>query len=132
MLRLERETLAPFELPQNRLARDMYDNLPLPWTIANPVTSFPQSEFVKHDFDREGVLSDGVDFFGGGSVQTVDETEKNFNSASMVTRWRDAHPDCVGERDVVRAFGNELRMVLPGSTKIKTGSGTTILLFKKV
>ena len=28
---LERETLAPYELPGNRISMNMYDDLPLPW-----------------------------------------------------------------------------------------------------
>jgi trans-aconitate 3-methyltransferase len=132
LLRFERETLAPYELPGNRLSMEMYDNLPLPWNISPPVKDFPQSEYIKHDYDREGVLSNGVDFFGGGSFTTLEEESKGLSTASMVTRWRAANPELVGtDKDVVRVFIRELREVLGGQDWILRGMGTAILLFKK-
>lgn len=133
LLRLERETLAPYELPANRLSRDMYDNLALPWTIPNPVTSFQKDQFVKNDYDREGVLSNGVSFFGGGRDVTFEQAEKGLATASMVTRWREANPDLVGtDKDVVKMFITEIKEALgPGVEKVLQGSGTAILLFKK-
>lgn len=112
---------------------NMYDDLPLPWTILKPVTAFPKSSFVKHEYDREGVLSDGVSFFGGASESTLDEIEKQFSTASMVTRWREAHPNLAGtDKDVVKVFVDELREALPADhQKVVSGSGTAILLFKK-
>ena len=132
-LRLERETLAPYAAPGNILSMNMYDDLPLPWTIPTPVTVFPKSSFVKHDLDRDGVLSNGVSFFSGGSLHTIDEVEKGLSTASMVTRWRAAHPDLVGtDKDVVKAYIKELFEVLPEDhQRVLTGGATAILLFKK-
>jgi hypothetical protein len=133
LLRLERETLAPYELPANRLSRDMYDNLALPWTIPTPVANFSEREFVKHEYDREGVLSNGISFFGGGTESSLDDVEKGLGTASMVTRWREANPDLAGtDKDVVRQFITEMRNALgPGQDTVLQGSGTVILLFKK-
>lgn len=132
LLRFERETLAPYELPGNRLSMEMYDNLPLPWNVSPPVRAFPQSKYVKHDYDREGVLSDGVDFFGGGSFTTLDKESKGLSTASMVTRWRAVNPELVGtDKDVVRIFIRELKEALGGQDWILRGMGTAILLFKK-
>ena len=132
LLRFERETLAPYELPGNRLSMEMYDNLPLPWNVSPLVKDFPQSEYVKHDYDREGVLSNGVDFFGGGDFTTLDEESKGLSTASMVTRWRAANPELVGtDKDAVREFIWELREALGGQDWILRGTGTAILLFKK-
>jgi trans-aconitate 3-methyltransferase len=132
-LRFERETLAPYALPGNIISMNMYDDLDLPWTIPNPVTAFPQSSFVKYGYDRDGVLSNGVSFFGGGRESSLDEMEKGYGTASMVTRWREAHPDLVGtDNDVVKVFVNELREALPADhQKVMEGSATAILLFKK-
>ena len=106
LLELERETLAPYELTPNRLSRDMYDHLPLPWTIAQPVEAFSASEFVRREWDRDGVLSNGETFFGGVQLTPVDVFQKMLGTASMVTRWREAHPELVGtDQDVVTAFG---------------------------
>jgi hypothetical protein len=132
-LRLERETLAQYSAPGNILSMNMYDDLPLPWTIPAPVTVFPESSFVKHDFDRDGVLSNGVSFFSGGSTHTIDEVEKGLSTASMVTRWRAAHPDLAGtDKDVVKTYIKEMFEVLPADPpKVLTGGATAILLFKK-
>jgi hypothetical protein len=132
LFRFERDTLAPYEMPGNRISRDMYDNLPLPWNVSPPVKDFPQLEYVKHDYDREGILSNGVDFFNGGSVETLDETNKGLSTASMVTRWRAANSELVGtDKDAVKVFVRELREALGGQDWILRGSGTAILLFKK-
>lgn len=87
LLRLERETLAPYELPANRISRDMYDNLELPWTIPTPVAAFPEGSFVKHEYDREGVLTNGVSFFGGGKESSLQDIEQGVSqvSAKIVT-----------------------------------------------
>ena len=87
LLRFERETLAPYELPGNRISMEMYDNLPLPWNMNPPVKDFPQSDYIKHDYDREGVLSNGVDFFGGGSFTTLDEESKGQVVAEQLQRF---------------------------------------------
>jgi hypothetical protein len=132
LLRFERETLAPYEMPGNRLSRDMYDNLPLPWNVSPPLQEFPLSGHVKYDYDREGVLSNGVDFFNEGEVETLDETNKGLSTASMVTRWRVANPELVGtDKDAVTVFVEELRGALGGQDWVVRGSGTAILLFKK-
>ena len=105
MLRLERETLAPYELPGNRLSMNMYDDLSLPWDVSPPVADFPKSKYVKRECDREGVLSNGKTFFGGGEERTLEEVEKGLSTASMVTRWRERNPDLVGtDKDVVTVF----------------------------
>lgn len=66
-------------------------------------------------------------------METLDQREKGLSTASMVTRWRAAHPDLVGtDKDVVKAYTNELREHLPKDhQKVLTGSATAILLFKK-
>src|SRR6187402_2892276 len=127
LLRVERETLAPYELPGNRLSLDMYDNLPLPWNISKPVTEFPQSEYIKLEYDRDGKLSNGVSFFGQSQISTMDELEKGLGTASMVTRWRAANPDLVGtDKDVVKVFIKELREALGGQEWMEHGTGTAI------
>jgi hypothetical protein len=129
----ERDTLAPYAAPGNILSMNMYDDLPLPWNIAKPATEFPQSLFVRHEYDRDGILSNGVSFFGGGSEHNLEEMEGLLGTASMVTRWRATHPDLAGtDKDVVNVHINEMRKVLPKHIKIfLTGASTAILLFKK-
>jgi hypothetical protein len=112
---------------------NMYDDLALPWATSTPVSEFPQSGFVKFAYDRDGVLSNRKSFFGGEEECTIDETEQRFQTASMVTRWREANPDLAStEKDVVRVFAKELREVLPAEhQKVVQGAATAILLFKR-
>lgn len=133
LLRLERETLGPYALPGNILSMNMYDDLPRPWTVSPPVKAFPEANYVKHDWDREGKLSNGQTFFGGvRSKETLEEIEGGLSTASMVTRWRAAHPDLVGtDKDVVKVFVKDLKEAMGGQDWVERGSGTTIMLFKK-
>jgi hypothetical protein len=133
LLRLERETLAPYALPGNLISMNMYDDLPLPWNVSPPVSDFPESKFMTLDYDREGVLSNGVSFFSDGEKEYLDDIEGGLSTASMVTRWRAANPDLVGtDKDVIKLFIRELRKALGGEQDwVLRGSGTAILLFKK-
>ncbi|PYH93994.1 hypothetical protein BO71DRAFT_450354 [Aspergillus ellipticus CBS 707.79] len=136
---LELVALGPYTLPQNRLSRDMYDALPLPWTVSPAVPKFPEADFVRHEWDRDGVLTDGKEFFSGGGETTVDGLERGLGTASMVTRWREANPWLVGtERDCVRVVMGRVREAIGGAgvggdgeVKLRTGMGTVVLLFKR-
>ncbi|MCJ1431822.1 hypothetical protein MMC27_001177 [Xylographa pallens] len=128
---LERSVLAPYSLPALELSRNYYDALQLPWSSRPPIASFPASLFVRKTWDRDGVLSDGQDFFGGSEEISVDDLERQLGTASMVTRWRAAHPELVGtEKDCVKECGGRIREVV-GEGKFRVGGGTALLLFRK-
>jgi trans-aconitate 3-methyltransferase len=139
LFRLEREVLAPYELPPNRLSRDMYDNLILPWDIENTLASaFPESDFVRQEWDRDGILSNGKEFFldgedGSESETPLDSLEASLGTASMVTRWREAHPDLAGtEKDCVKEMTAEIRKAIgEDNPKFKVHSSAVLLLFKR-
>ncbi len=79
------------------------------------------------------MLSNGTTFFSGGEIESLDDIEGGLGTASMVMRWRAVNPEFVGtERDVVKMFGKELRAALGGQESLERGSGTAILLFKRV
>ncbi|MCJ1317425.1 hypothetical protein MMC15_002749 [Xylographa vitiligo] len=128
---LELSVLAPYSLPPLELSRNYYDALPLPWSGEPPTTSFPPSLFVRKTWDRDGVLSDGEDFFGGSEAISADELERQLGTASMVTRWRAAHPELAGtERDCVTECVGRIRRIV-GEEKFRVGGGTALLLFRK-
>lgn len=130
--RLEDEDLSPYELPSNRLSRDMYDNLQLPWQNSLPVKEFPESLYVKHEFNRNGTVLEGNDFFSGNEEQSLEGLEKALVTASMVTRWREANPNLAGtQQDCVKRSIRDLKFALGGKESFITGSGTAVLLFKK-
>jgi len=131
MVRLEREELGPYELPGNRLARDAYDNLPLPWDIRPPVEGFSQAGFTRLDWDRDGQLSEPDHIFLGDEHVTLAKVQAKFSTASMVTRWREAHPELANtEQDVVSVMVKELRKEL-GREDLVVGSSCHLLLLKR-
>jgi hypothetical protein len=128
-----KEVLEPYSMPGNRMSHNMYDDLPLPWAVTPPVPEFPQELYVRREWDRGGVLSNGKSFFGGGQATTVERAIEMLGTASMVTRWREAHPELVGtKQDAVVQLGERLRAALgPGETSVTMGAGIVVLLFKK-
>lgn len=125
--------LKPSELPSNRISRNLYDELPLPWTVDLPLLSFSESGFTSFEWDRDGILTDGMDFLNGDDV-TIDDLEKSLNTASMVTRWREANPELAGtEHDCVKVTIGEIRraMGISQGGSIRTVNGVAILLFKR-
>jgi hypothetical protein len=130
---LEQEVLKPYELPPNRLSYDLYDDLLLPWNVDTPVSAFPESEFVRCEWDRNGVPREGNSFFVG-KQSTLDDLEKSLSTASMVTRWRAANPLLDGtEDDCVKARMTEIRKILGihDSSTITIGHACVLLLFKR-
>lgn len=133
LFRLERELLAPYELPGNRLSRTMYDGLPLPWTLSPTIPEFPSTSFVRHEWDRDGDLSSGPDgdFLDGSQEETLSSLEAGLGTASMVTRWREANPSLAGKSDdCVTVTMGALREALGGDS-FRYGSATALLMFKK-
>ena len=131
MFRLEREELAPYELPGNRLCRDSYDNLPLPWDVDPPIKAFRQARFTKLEWDRDGHLSQPDHFFLGDEHVDLRRLQGQLSTASMVTRWREAHPELAGtERDVVEVVMREIRKAVGGDSLI-IGKSCFLLLFKR-
>ncbi|KAL6716120.1 hypothetical protein ACLMJK_005686 [Lecanora helva] len=131
MFRLEREELGPYELPGNRLARDAYENLLLPWNVQPSVEGFSESGYTRKDWDRDGILSDGEHFFLGDHVATKTQAEKVLGTGSMATRWRKAHPELAGtEQDVVKRMIRDVWEVI-GREEVVFGHSCHLLLFKR-
>lgn len=131
MLRLEREHLAPYELPGNRLTREGYANLLLPWTCDPAVEGFSQAGFTRLEWDRDGHLSDPDHFFLGDRRMTLTQAEQHLGTSSMVTRWREANPQLAGtDKDVVKIMTRDMREAM-GREDLVVGSSCHLLLFKK-
>ncbi|KAI1095301.1 S-adenosyl-L-methionine-dependent methyltransferase [Rostrohypoxylon terebratum] len=132
------EELGPYLLKGNILARDLYIDLPLPWTIEQPVPEFDQSTFLRKEWKKD--RSDDVPDPIGLGPQTVNlsQFEKRFATSSPVIRWREAHPDAVGtDRDVVRKVSLEVQRILneagveKGQEKLTGRVQSVLLLVKK-
>lgn len=65
-------------------------------------------------------------------VIKLSDMEDGLATASMVTRWREAHPDLVGtDEDCVKVFVQKLREALGGKEELLSGGSTTVMLFRK-
>ncbi|KAJ5808015.1 hypothetical protein N7474_009284 [Penicillium riverlandense] len=138
LFHLEREVLSPYELPPNRVSRDLYENLVLPWHTGddNVAKEFPIAEFRRMEWDRDGILTDEKQFFNFSQDKTLNDLETSLGTASMVTRWREAHPELVGtKKDCVRQMIAQVRTALGAGEEenptITVGTAVVILLFKR-
>jgi hypothetical protein len=123
--------ILPYIEPGNLIAHNMYDNLELPWAADPAQTAFPRDRFQRFDWDRDGVLSDGKDFFGGTWEFPLKAYEQSLGTVSSVTRWREAHPELVGtDRDCVAEVVGQMRQVL-GEGQMRGGCATVLLMFKR-
>ena len=129
---LERDVLAPYELPPNRLSRDRYVDLGLPWTVSPPEPGFSQEDFVRMEWNRDGEVQPGETFFRGRERVTLDEFARGCATASMVTRWRQANPTLAGtEHDCVNVAVRKLKEAMGGRDWLEGGSALVLLMFKK-
>lgn len=131
-------TLGPYSLPANKLSQHNYKDLILPWDQAETEYKFDAKTFKRFEWDVGGHLTDGVDFFGGSEETTLAEMREGMSTASMVTRWRDAHPESVGkDEDCVNALIEKLKAALGSGNRkeeeviLRMGMGTAILFVKR-
>ena len=131
--RLEQEYLAPYEAPGNRLCRDYYDHLCLPWDVIPPVEGFSKDRFRRLEWDRGGqITSADGHFFLGDETVTLEQLGRTLSTASMVTRWREANLEVAGTaQDVVLRAIEDVRGVLGGEEIVVGGKSCILLLLKK-
>lgn len=97
----------PYYEPGNLLVRNGYADLPLPWTLDEPVAEFDEASFYRRQWQA------GERFFVGLPEADMDTFEKMMATGSAQTRWRQAHPDDVGtERDPVRMLRRDIERLL--------------------
>jgi len=128
----EEDHLLPYFVPGNLLTRNRYIDLPLPWTLAEPVPGFDKGLFSRKDWGL------GEEFFGGAQEAGLDIFEKVMATASPQTRWNQAHPDLVGtDRDVVKILRGEIERLLheagveKGKETVKAMVHGALLIVKK-
>ncbi|KAI7084736.1 UNC-50 family protein [Hortaea werneckii] len=148
---LEDEMLGPYMTPGNRLARQCYDHLPLPWTPLPPFKAtdggvaenpsaafFDEATFERKHWDRDGVpsappLSDGspAPFLLGREVDLHADV-KGFSSSGPVIRWREANPEKANtHQDPIRVIAQRLKQVVGEQTKLVLAPSCTVLLFRR-
>ncbi|KPI39425.1 uncharacterized protein AB675_4960 [Cyphellophora attinorum] len=160
LTKFETEILQPYELPGNRLTREFYVDLGMPWEILakdsdtstststpldeqtrTALQSFPESQYKRHEFNRDGYVSPGQHFFSGERRATFEQIKATLGTASPVTRWREAHREQVEKGEVedimdmlVRRMGEIMGEVDEGKGRdwIDSGGGLVVLVVKKM
>lgn len=109
--KIEEDELLPFSEPGNVLARNLYSNIGLPWTVNPPVPAFDESAL----FRKEWGTGDNDEAFYEMKQITLDldTMEKVLGTTSPVMRWKEAHPEAVGtEKDVIKKMRREIERLL--------------------
>jgi SAM-dependent methyltransferase len=107
----EENYLKPYFEPGNLLTRNLYRELPLPWTLEKVEEAFDEKTFFRKEWDGTEEGEDG--YFLGQQKVTLEMLEKGLGTTSPITRWRQAHPETEGtEKDVVKIIVAEIRRLL--------------------
>ncbi|KAI1467899.1 methyltransferase [Daldinia caldariorum] len=137
---LRKEHLMKYMLPGNLLARDLYVNLPLPWSGEHPVEDFDKDSFSRTEWGTENEGSLPSDQFLAVDEREVDlgSLEALMGTASAVKRWREANPEKAGtEEDVTRLMRREVERLLheagveKGKEAVKRVTSGVLLVVKK-
>ncbi|KIW73511.1 hypothetical protein PV04_01624 [Phialophora macrospora] len=149
--KFQEETLAPYELPGNRIARELYVNLGMPWEcldrldgddpgLKKLLNEFDEKEFVRLEFNKDGNMAPGESFFTGGIRVDFQRIKGLLGTVSPITRWREANKEKVekGEiedvMDSVIRRSKEIMEEVPegkGRDWCDIGSGLVVLVVKK-
>lgn len=152
--KMEHEVLRPFMNEGNILVRDLYANLPLPWTIpADSITpdvqrllaTFDRQTFFRREFNPDGKPDPAPEFVATHGFLRFDRTTfdmaaKQLGTASPVTRWRAHYKEQLekGEiEDCVQQMVGRTKQVMEeveegkGRTWTDLGSSMVLLMIKK-
>lgn len=126
------DSLEEYRTPGNRLVRGRYLDLPLPWTLEEPIAAFGRDAFYRKDYTMD------EDFIQLPSEVGLDFFEKVLASGSAQVRWRQANPDKVGtEEDIMRVTRRKVEKLLhesgveKGKETLKGALRGFLLIIKK-
>ncbi len=149
--KFDEEILAPYEEPGNRLCRDLYINLGMPWEclerlddtesdLKRLLNEFDETEFVRLQFNKDAYVGPGESFFTGRERTDLQKIKVVLGTASPITRWREANKEKLekGEiEDATDAMTRTAREILDevpegkGRDWIDFGSALVVLMVKK-
>ena len=139
MSELEDDILGPYENPSIKLSRNMYDALPMPWSLNPPVEAFRPESHVRFEWNRNGKIEEGEsDFFDACEEISLKELSDNLGTASMVTQWRKSNidaarngKDCVDItiRKIAVAMGSDEKNI--SEISLRVGNATSLLLLAR-
>lgn len=132
------DLLKEYMLPGNLLVHNLYAELPLPWTLPEPVLGFDEANFLRKEWNTGSISEPDEPFFASQPPADLRTLEMVLGTTSPVARWREAHPDAVGtERDVVRIMRREIERILheagveKGKEILKGGVAGVLLVVKR-
>lgn len=108
--------LDDYMVPGNRMARSLYADLPLPWTLETPVPGFDKTSFVRKVWDNKPG-AEPIDQFYAGPAQAapVSMLTAVLATTSPYVRWQEANPEEVGtDSDPLRVMRNEMDALVEG------------------
>lgn len=154
--KFELEVLAPYEMPGNKLMRELYVDLGMPWECLGKIEAkdgdnkrkglkellgqFDEKDFVRLEFNKDGELPPGESFFAGENKTDLESIRNMMDTVSPVTRWREANKEKVerGEmEDVVDFLMRNIKEIMEevpegiGRTWIEAGGSVVVLVVKK-
>ncbi|KAJ9136786.1 S-adenosyl-L-methionine-dependent methyltransferase [Coniochaeta hoffmannii] len=133
------ERLEGYVVGGNRLSHELYNGLPLPWTVDPPVPGFEEGSLVRREWGTDGPGSEPGDrFYSAQPGVDLDTLEMALGTTSPVARWREANPEMVGtEGDLVRVMRREIEEVMrqagvdQGKEMISGGVQGVLLMVKR-
>lgn len=136
---LDGEELQPYNALGNIVTRNLYVDLPLPWTIEVPVEEFEKESFVRKEWNINRAKGTERESLHGTEMSvTPEQLEAVLGTASPVTRWREAHPDKAGtEEDILRKLRRRIESLLhqagvkPDEERVTGGVSMVLLMIKK-
>jgi hypothetical protein len=128
--------LQPYYEPGNRLALNLYVDLPLPWTMTPPVADFDKESYFRNEWGSEDnsreVLEDS------GAEMDLVAIEKIWGTMSPVQRWRDEHPEKAStDEDIIKRLVRVIASLLheagveEGKEMIKVVLKSVLMIVKK-
>jgi trans-aconitate 3-methyltransferase len=136
---LEDDILGPYMEPGNKMARQGYETLTLPWTVDATRGLFDEAAFFRKDWDRNGKpsappLEDGTPGpFAFATEVSLEQVEKALGSASAIVRWREAHPDEANTpEDPVHLTLAKVRTLVKGKETMVIAPSCSMLLMRKL
>lgn len=135
---LEDGILKDYHSSGTLITRSAYRNLDLPWTVSPPILEFAEKDFVRVDWDKDGIpsapaMEDGTPgpFLKDEEIR-LEDLEKGMGSASSVIRFRAANPELAGtEQDPVVRTISKMREAMSGRESLGLRPSTHLLLLRR-
>ena len=130
----EQMTSRPYEPHALHIAKGLYDDLVLPWKMTPPPEEFVEADYVRHEWNRDGVVAPGEHYFNTEPPYTtsLETLESTLETADSTQNWRDDNPELAGtDEDCVKVTMRKLHVALGGRKEFELGGGTVLLLFRR-